>query len=539
MCGSGAVRPQWMVSLPAVYYSGRVNSVVAAGRRAIVPRRAGVLVAAVLALVAFAVGVDLLASTHGLTKPWGQMGGLFVGRGWGGFAVVGAFAFMLVTLPLRTALRVAAAVATAEVLAQLAHLTLGTPVVTSTPTAWAFAGVSLWAVARWLTGSGPERMRMVLLSWAMIVAIPLSLTWLQVSIKANENVWDQYVELVDRALGSPSWVAARFHQNMPGFFDEIMGSVYAMLVGGVFLVALWQFRKGFPRHNLLQAFLLIGVVGPIFYVLFPVVGPVYAYSDLSERGFELANIWPDALPLSGIPESFAFDSATARNCMPSLHTAWTVLMFIHSRRDPYTGDRAPWYIRTFGAAWMLITLYTILAFGYHYAADILTGIALAVAVEALLREPARGLLDAGRVLVVGLASAVLGGLLLAYRFLAPEIAANAAVSGPLMVAAVAIVAWGLVVVYFPDSVWATPFTAFAGARLQMALTARVPAFPELPVASGAVVLREMVDPERLAVQSTLAVRRTADAVGDDGGRRQRERRHEQQHPAVRRSADPD
>src|SRR3546814_14828046 len=69
--------------------------------------------------------------------------------------------------------------------------------------------------------------------------------------------------------------------------------------------------------------------------------------------------------------------------MPSLHTAWAVALFIHSRSGP-------WWIRSLGSFWHVATLTATLGFGFHYGVDLLAGAVLCLTLDAALRGPERG-----------------------------------------------------------------------------------------------------------------------------------------------------
>ncbi|MFJ4650845.1 phosphatase PAP2 family protein [Nocardia sp. NPDC088792] len=246
----------------------------------------------------------------------------------------------------------------------------------------------------------------------LIMASKLADTWLLVSIIAGPRVLDQYVQLADHALGEPAWLVGRLLDAVGPIPSHILHVVYVQLPVAAMVVAVWQLRNvtttPWPRHSLLRTFLVLGVIGPLGYVLFPVVGPVFAYGPLG-HGLQIGD-WPHVLPaLTANPEPMLFDSETARNCMPSMHAAWATSLFIHSRIGPR-------WLRWAGAFWFVCTLLATLGFGYHYGCDLVAGIVLCLTVESALRDPDRGW-DLYRVRIVSLGVLVFSGLLLSYRFL--------------------------------------------------------------------------------------------------------------------------
>ncbi|MFE3190536.1 phosphatase PAP2 family protein [Nocardia sp. NPDC059240] len=290
------------------------------------------------------------------------------------------------------------------------------------------------AVARWDGQRRRTALQAIAFGVLLIMASKLADTWLLVSIIAGPRVLDQYVQLADRALGEPSWLVGHALQALGSVPSQVLHVVYIQLPVAAVVVAFWQLRRvtvdGWPRHHLVRTFLVLGVIGPLGYVLFPVVGPVFAYGPLG-HGLEIGD-WPQVWPaLTGDPQPMLFDSETARNCMPSMHTAWATALFIHSR----TGPR---WLRWAGTFWLVCTLLATLGFGYHYGSDLVAGAVLSLTVESALRDPERGW-DHNRARIVSLGVAVLAGLLLSYRFLAETMAEYPVPAGILVLGSLAAV----------------------------------------------------------------------------------------------------
>nr|WP_281179521.1 phosphatase PAP2 family protein [Nocardia inohanensis] len=270
--------------------------------------------------------------------------------------------------------------------------------------------------ARWQGSQRRTALHAIAFGVLLIMASKLADTWLMVSIVNGPQVLDQYVQLADRALGEPAWVVGRVLEALGPIPSNVLHVVYIQLPVAAVVIAAWQLRHvttgPWPRHNLLRTFLVLGVIGPLGYVLFPVVGPVFAYGPLG-HGLQVGD-WPDVLPALTAPRPMPFDTVTARNCMPSMHTAWATALFIHSRIGPR-------WLRWAGTFWLIGTLLATLGFGYHYGADLVAGAVLCMTVESALREPERGW-SWIRVRPVALGAAVFAGLLLSYRFLAVTMA---------------------------------------------------------------------------------------------------------------------
>lgn len=295
---------------------------------------------------------------------------------------------------------------------------------------------------------GPERhtaLRAIAFGVLLIMAAKLADTWLMVSILNGPQVLDQYVELADRALGEPAWVVGRLLEAAGSIPSAVLHVVYIQLPMAAMVVAVWQLRNvttgPWPRHTILRTFLVLGVIGPLGYVLFPVVGPVFAYGPEGD-GLQIGD-WPQVLPaLNFDPQPMLFDSVTARNCMPSMHTAWALSLFIHTRE-------APRWLRWAGGFWLVGTLLATLGFGYHYGCDLVAGAVLCMTVESALRDPESGW-HRYRVRIVSLGVAVLAGLLLSFRFLPAVMAEHSALAAFGVLGALATVTFVFYATWFAD-----------------------------------------------------------------------------------------
>jgi hypothetical protein len=173
-------------------------------------------------------------------------------------------------------------------------------------------------------------------------------------------------------------------------------------------------------------------------VIFPVVGPMFAFGQ-DGNGLQVGSFWPGALPpIDRNPALLPFDAFTPRNCMPSMHTAWALSVFLHTRRDT-DGSPAPGWLRWGGTFWLLATLTATLGFGYHYGVDLVAGAVLCLTVESTLREPELGW-GLFRVRLVALGVAILATLLLAYRYLAVSMAEYPVLAGTVVLALLAAMA---------------------------------------------------------------------------------------------------
>ncbi|MEW2263015.1 phosphatase PAP2 family protein [Streptomyces sp. NPDC047853] len=293
---------------------------------------------------------------------------------------------------------------------------------------WVVLGCAVVAVTRRV---GRERVLLLKgagLGLLLVAGHKTGDTWLLITSRTRPLVLDPYLATADHALGDPSWVVGRLLDATGPVGEHTLGLVYGQLPLAAALVGLYQLRhvaaeRRFPAHHLVRTFLVIGLLGPAVYMIFPVVGPVYAFGADGGQ-WALADVWPNTPPPLGVPHAMPFDAVTPRNCMPSLHTAWATTLFIHSRG----GSRPMRYAGTF---WLVATLAATLGFGYHYGVDLLAGVVFALTVEAAMRSLARGWDRSGTRLVT-YGAAVFTALLVSYRLLPGEMAARPWLAGPLL-----------------------------------------------------------------------------------------------------------
>ncbi|MBB4898081.1 phosphatase PAP2 family protein [Streptomyces griseomycini] len=310
---------------------------------------------------------------------------------------------------------------------------------------WVILGVAVVAVTR---RTGRERVLLLKgagLGLLLVAGRKTGDTWLLITSKTRPEVLDPYVVTADRALGNPSWVVGRMVEAAGPVGAHVLDFVYAQLAVAAVVAALYQLRhvaaeRRFPRHHLVRTFLVIGLLGPAVYMVFPVVGPVFLYGTgafgTGGEEWAVALLWPDTLPPVGTPHPVAYDGITPRNCMPSLHTAWATAIFVHTRKSPRP-------LRHAGTFWLVATLCATLGFGYHYGIDLIAGVVFTLTIETALRSSGRGWDRAG-VRLVAHGTVVFAAILASSRWLSTEMAGHPWVAGPLLVLATTSVVLGYV-----------------------------------------------------------------------------------------------
>ncbi|MFE5862834.1 DUF5933 domain-containing protein [Streptomyces virginiae] len=414
-------------------------------------------VASVIA-VGFLVALELAARWYDVPGPITAQAREVIFAPKSGTVLYASMALMMVVLTWRQRFIGLAAAIGIDLVLWLVRWAVGAQMMFGTGALWVTLA---WAVIAVTRRTGNERLLLlkgVGLALLLVTGRKTGYTWLFITSETRPTVLDQYVATADHALGNPSWVVGRLVEATGPVGFRVLEFVYIQLAVAAVAVALYQLRhvatlRRFPSHHLVRTFLVIGLLGPGIYMIFPVVGPIFAYGADGGQ-WALADLWPNTPPPLGSPGPMPFDEITPRNCMPSLHTAWATAIFIHSRKAP----RALRYAGTF---WLIATLGATLGFGYHYGADIIAGVVFTVTIETGLRSLARGW-DRPGVLLTGYGFAVFVAYLVSYRYLSTQLAAYPWVFGPLLLLAMGSVIYGYV---RTTRLWERQDAAAAGARV--------------------------------------------------------------------------
>jgi hypothetical protein len=397
----------------------------------------------------FLIALEIAARWYGLPGPITSQAREVIFTPKSGFLLYASMALMMVVLTRRQRLIAIGAAIGIDVVLVLVRWVFDVKTTDGHP----FGNGALWvmlgcAVIAFTRRTGRQRallLKGVGLGLLLVAGRKTGDTWLLITAKTRPAVLDQYVATADHALGNPSWLVGRMVRATGPVGAHVLDFVYVQLAVAAVVIALYQLRnvaveRRFPSHHLVRTFLVIGLLGPGIYILFPVVGPIFAYGTgafgTGGGHWALANLWPDVPPPLDTPHAMPYDRLTPRNCMPSLHTAWATTIFIHSRKGPRI-------LRFAGVFWLIATLGATLGFGYHYGVDLIAGVVFVLTVEAALRSQARGW-DRSGTRLVAYSATVFATLLLSYRYLPVEMAAHPWVFGPLLILAMISVIYGYV-----------------------------------------------------------------------------------------------
>lgn len=252
-----------------------------------------------------------------------------------------------------------------------------TPAVGSASLPRAMANIGL-ALLRFLRDWAP---------FVLLLTIYENLIWLVVRL--NPRLWDAALQRLDDLLllGHSTFWLERFvsagRTEWFSFFYNVL-FLYPILIGGL----LYLLKRFGAYRRWVLAFSLAGYLGFIGYLAVPVVGPTYYYdkvyrSDLSgrpiNRDLDLLDSQRLDDPPDGDAEPMGFyalarrlnqpprqGTQVPRNCFPSLHTAWglIILAFCYRHLRPLF-----WLVLLPVVNLIAATVYL----RFHYFVDLLAG----------------------------------------------------------------------------------------------------------------------------------------------------------------------
>lgn len=396
-------------------------------------------------MVGFVLAVEAAAIYYDLRGPVRLLSDDFFGRPVAGEVKVAGLALAVMCMPRRFRGWFLATVVGVEILFNIQRYLAGEHLHFGNGVMWALAGLAVYALWQ-LKGRDQEvTLKAVGIAAILIVTSRVAGVWLELTMQALPFVADWFVEVADRALGSPSWVMGRF-VNEHEWYLWLITKVYTYLPVGAAVVAYFQLRRssteGFPRHHIVRSFILIGAIGPVVYFLFPVVGPAYAFGG-QVPGAAWLDVWPNVVPTSLEPISAYYSQLAPRNCMPSLHTAWATAILLHALRGPRL-------LKAFGVFWFVCTLSATLGIGAHYGIDLVAGFVFALTLETALVRPEDGW-HRRRLLTIAGGAGTFAAILVATRYLSVPMAQSGPVAAVLLLGSAAAMAFAYYRVAFPSS----------------------------------------------------------------------------------------
>ncbi len=202
----------------------------------------------------------------------------------------------------------------------------------------------------------------------MHLSVLVSRITLAVLSDALPLTFDRQLYAIDAGFGTQvSFLAGRWFTTLPALAAVCRLVYLALPFGVLFLFATLRCETR-ARWVLLAHFALIGIFGRYCYAAVPAMGPAYQFPDRYPWN-------PPKVAELSIQRVRLQDGA--RNAMPSLHTAWALMLVWWTRRQ------ARW-LRVSADAFRGCTLLATLGLGEHYLVDLIAGVPFAVATFALV-----------------------------------------------------------------------------------------------------------------------------------------------------------
>ncbi|MCX6557043.1 MAG: fused MFS/spermidine synthase [Candidatus Aminicenantes bacterium] len=183
--------------------------------------------------------------------------------------------------------------------------------------------------------------------WIYLAFAPISVIWLKVVIFFTPQTIDATLKKIDIFIfsGYPdAWIKSLNISGLPLIWLSLFYFLlpfYPIALSGFFYV-----KKEFVMlRKVTQSFLLCGMVGWLFYLLFPAIGPEFI--DFKVAGF----------PHPAIP----------RNCFPSLHTAWGLLVLLYA----WKYKKKIFWILLFPISQMIVATVFL---RFHYVIDLIAAL---------------------------------------------------------------------------------------------------------------------------------------------------------------------
>ena len=185
------------------------------------------------------------------------------------------------------------------------------------------------------------------------------------TIALQPRVFDLYLYRFDAVLGGQaSFLMGQWFTIVPALRDACFFVYAALPLVQVAVICLYWRGQRMPANPLIT-FVVAGVAGFLLYQICPAMGPVHVFP----RDF------PQIVPVDAQPHALALNVAP-RNAMPSLHTAWAILIWWSLRFS------SKW-IRVAAAAFLGLTLIATLGFGEHYLIDLVVAVPFTLAIQAV------------------------------------------------------------------------------------------------------------------------------------------------------------
>jgi hypothetical protein len=219
---------------------------------------------------------------------------------------------------------------------------------------YAVAGVFLIAISALIRGTA-DKFEDFCFAASLPIMILLLLPFGALTGWLRPVTLDAELRAVDLALGLDGFSLTRFLVRTRLYV--LIAPIYEALP--LVVAAAWSLER--PRL-LLRSVVLGAVLAVPFYLLIPACGPAHAFTDWPNGSAHLVS---------------AISIFHPRNCVPSMHVAWAMLLALNARNRAW---RFTLWIYAGGMAMATV------AGGEHYFVDVIAAVPFALAVEAAVES---------------------------------------------------------------------------------------------------------------------------------------------------------
>jgi PAP2 superfamily protein len=184
---------------------------------------------------------------------------------------------------------------------------------------------------------------------------------------------DLYAYAFDGSFGfQPSFVLGKFLNTNAWLFPAVKVSYEGIVLAMAALYAGFMARREKPLWELIELLFAPAMVGYLFFSVFPVCGPHYAFAVDFPNAY-LPYRMLHRLALESIPVLPAFP----RNAVPSLHLTWALMIWLNTRGLPR-------WARVAAGALAIATVFDTLATGEHYLFDLIVSLPFTLWMQACM-----------------------------------------------------------------------------------------------------------------------------------------------------------
>lgn len=223
------------------------------------------------------------------------------------------------------------------------------------------------------THARQETFRVLLPSGVMTFMVFGSMYSLNMASYLHATTFDLYSFVLDGCLGfQASFACGRILLAKPWLFPLVKLTYEGVVLAMAAFYCGFMARRKRPIWELIELLFGAAMVGYLFFSVFPVTGPRYAFASYFPGGTLPYPMLP-LVQLRRVP----VDWLIPRNGVPSLHFTWALLIWWNS-------GSLPRWARASAFLFVLATFFDTLATGEHYLFDLIAAFPFSLCMQAVM-----------------------------------------------------------------------------------------------------------------------------------------------------------